>query len=260
MESGHEKFSKTVDSNTFFGFKDSVEARRDLARASSADQVNEVISFDLLKYHQIIRERQLTAGERKINFLLRFGPGMRHKGRTFVEETEFLWQKIHATQGYQFQKFGEVDDHLYLIYSGSVRVLTPMSAIFPGEEFDDEHQNVVFNTLKMGEFFGEQSAINDELHPWTMEVSSKSAIVLKIHRSMLYKSLGGSEGAAIDHLRSIITMKHRWDEMKYEHIRNLSKEDVLKLEFREEAHYSRLRQTATATRVKEVSYRSAQEA
>lgn len=49
LECGQQKFSKTVDNKTYFGFKeDATQKRRDQAVAASAP--NEVLCFDILKY------------------------------------------------------------------------------------------------------------------------------------------------------------------------------------------------------------------
>ena len=80
----------------------------------------------------------------------------------------------------------------------------------------------MWTNFKAGDWFGEQSAINDETHPWTIEVCSKKATVLKIHRSLFFKHFGGTDGAPVDALRSVIKMKYNWNLMKYNKINSMT--------------------------------------
>lgn len=85
-----------------------------------------------------------------------------------------------------------------MVYSGKVRLLTPAVEVRPDHEWLPHQKNIIWHVLEVGDWFGEQSAINDELNPWTIEVCSKSATVLKIHRSHLYNFFGGTESPPVD--------------------------------------------------------------
>jgi CRP-like cAMP-binding protein len=85
-------------------------------------------------------------------------------------------------------------------------------------EFEEHQRFVVFSDMKAGDIFGEQSAIFDQPNPWTIEVTSRKAVILKIHRSQFIQHFGGSDGAPAKHLRSLIQMKRNWDLMKYNSI------------------------------------------
>jgi hypothetical protein len=84
-----------------------------------------LISFQTNSYNQLLQEKQTTVAESKIDFLMRFGPKLRDIGRSMLEEFEVLWLKYEASRGYQFTKFQEQDDNIYLLYSGTARMLVP---------------------------------------------------------------------------------------------------------------------------------------
>lgn len=105
---------------------------------------------------------------------MRFGPKLRNIGRNMLEEIEVLWLKYEATRGFQFQKFSDQDDHIYIVYSGTLRKLVPTSE-FKLQKFEEHQRFVVFDNMRVGDIFGEQSAILDQPNPWVIEVTSRKA-------------------------------------------------------------------------------------
>lgn len=62
----------------------------------------------------------------------------------------------------------------------------------------------------MGEIFGMFSPVNDNVCPITIEVSSQTAVVYKIHRTFFVKHFGGYDGAPFAVLISLILMFNNW--------------------------------------------------
>lgn len=60
---------------------------------------------------------------------MRFGPKFRDAGRNMLEEFELLWVKQEATKGYHILKYAEQDDHIYMLFSGSARMIVPTNEI-----------------------------------------------------------------------------------------------------------------------------------
>lgn len=93
------KFSKTVDESTFFGFRDSSgNVRNDFATAISKQ--TEVIQISTVKYKEIITKTQLTTAEKKIDFLITYGPAFRQLSRQMIQEYEIFFIKEEFTKGY----------------------------------------------------------------------------------------------------------------------------------------------------------------
>lgn len=70
------KFSKNVDESTFFGKKQFFnETRGDYAKVVSAKAL--LLQFKTIKYNKIVSKTQISEGEKKINFLIRYVPGLR---------------------------------------------------------------------------------------------------------------------------------------------------------------------------------------
>lgn len=68
QEQGQNKFSKSIDSKQFFGFKSDEETcRRDLAISSKPN--TNIIVFNLKIYLQLKQEKGVSLAEMKINFL-----------------------------------------------------------------------------------------------------------------------------------------------------------------------------------------------
>ncbi len=205
LEHSVAKISKTADENGFFGLKDTCrEIRSDYAVAQTETQV---IAFNTEEYRAIIAMKEFTTAEKKVEFLMRFGPKLRDFGRNMVEEYEVMWLKQEATKGYQIQKFGEQGDVIYMLCSGEVRMTVPIG----DSENEGKVKQLVFGYLKVGDIFGEQSALEDYPNPWSIEVTSKTASFYQIHRSNFIKYFGGNNGPCARYLRSQIQMKRNWD-------------------------------------------------
>ena len=83
LEGAEMKFSKTVDESTFFGFRDANGTNRnDYATAMSAK--TEVLQISTVKYKEIITKTQMTTAEKKIDFLITYGPAFRHLSRQMI--------------------------------------------------------------------------------------------------------------------------------------------------------------------------------
>lgn len=151
---------------------------------------------------------------------MRFGPKFRQLGASMIEECGQLWQLYEATRGYQIQKYNELSDHLTMLVSGSLQMTIP-SKYFQ-TEVDPSKKHVVFGDLKVGDFVGEQGVIDQARAPWTIEVTSDKAKLYRIHRANFLQYFGGPNGAPYRHLQSVIQMKRKWDQMKWDKIQSLS--------------------------------------
>ena len=92
-----------------------------------------------------------------------------------------------------------------MLFSGSARMIVPISDLGRSDidslkEYIENKRFVVFGLVKIGDIFGESSAIEDEPNPWTIEVTSKKATIYKIHRSNFIQHFGGHDGAPARHL------------------------------------------------------------
>ena len=86
--------------------------------------------------------------------------------------------------------------------------------------------------LKVGDIFGQQSAIEDITNEWTIEVSSKEAEVYKIHRSNFVQYFGGLDGLPASHLRALRLLYNNWLQVKLQFLSKMSLEQLLQLEYR----------------------------
>lgn len=97
------KLSNTVDEGSFFGYKeDSTYKRNDYGVAMVKN--TQIVTFHAERYRSIIKEKLLTTSERKIDFLIRFGPQLRLAGRKMVEEFEVFFIKESYNKGYVIQR------------------------------------------------------------------------------------------------------------------------------------------------------------
>lgn len=85
---------------------------------------------------------------------------------------------------------------------------------------------MIMDKLQKGEIFGEQSALNDELSNFTIEVCSKKVQVMKIHKDKFYEVFGGQDGEPVTQLRSNILLKKIWLNMKLQFIEAMQPEQV----------------------------------
>jgi hypothetical protein len=82
-ENNQAKFSKTVDEGSFFGMKEiQNQERNDFANASQTD--TEILVFNSVIYKTIITKTLQSQADKKIDFLLRYGPKLREAGRQMV--------------------------------------------------------------------------------------------------------------------------------------------------------------------------------
>lgn len=100
-----------------------------------------------------------TEAEKKIDFLMRFGPRLRDAGRRTLEEYEVFFQKERASCGYHLVKQGEQNDYIYLLFSGKARMLwltkECMGEVLFPKSIKDVKTYFVLGDIKIGECFGE---------------------------------------------------------------------------------------------------------
>lgn len=99
------------------------EQRPDIAKVIS--QKATIIEFDTKRYYDIIQKTQLSAAEKKVEFLIRYVPNFRKLDRKIIEDYEIYFQKEVATKGYPIIKFEEMDDYIFFIYRGTCKILYP---------------------------------------------------------------------------------------------------------------------------------------
>ena len=99
--------------------------------------------------------------------------------------------------------------------------------------------HLVLGYIKVGDIFGEQSAIEDLPNDWTIEVSSKDAEVYKIHRSNFAQYFGGLDGVPANYLRSQRLLKSNWIKMKFQLLSKMNSNQILALEFRDDALFKK---------------------
>ena len=102
--------------------------------------------------------------------------------------------------------------------------------------------------LKKGQCFGEMTALNKTESPFTVEVCSETATILKIHINDFLWLFGGEDGAPVMCLRSQIIMKNNWLRMKKQFLSYMSKVKLMSLEYRDDAKYGRLQPTSKQIR------------
>ena len=157
--------------------------------ATSKQKQTEVIQIDTDVYRKIITQTQLAVSIEKIEFLLRFVPHLRDEdsfGLEALKKLEVHFLKEEFTRGYHVLKQGNQDQYLYFIFKGKMRLLLstrlpPMAKVFP-LSIQEKAEYLVLDTLHKGQAFGEHTALNDDVvSPYTLEVCSESATLLKIH-------------------------------------------------------------------------------
>jgi CRP-like cAMP-binding protein len=72
------KFSKSIDKGEFFGFRQTsyMDPRTDYAKISSEKAI--ILELNVLKYLECISKTQMSEGEKKIDFLVRYVPKFRN--------------------------------------------------------------------------------------------------------------------------------------------------------------------------------------
>ena len=82
-------------------------------------------------------------------------------------------------------KFEEMDDYIFFIYRGTCKILYPTEQIkeniaFGGIIDEAKQKYIVLGHLEKGDMFGEQSALNDLPHPYTLVAASPKLEYYKI--------------------------------------------------------------------------------
>lgn len=72
--------------------------RYDFAIASKEN--TEILVFNTTVYKEIISKTLQNQAEKKIDFLLRFGPKLRDAGRNMVQDFEIMFVKYLAKKGF----------------------------------------------------------------------------------------------------------------------------------------------------------------
>jgi hypothetical protein len=99
LENEKTKFSKTIDENDFFGYREGLgQLRNDFCTAVKNDC--QVVQFDSTIYKKLITDTKMSQGEMKIDFLMRYGPQLRKAGRRMIEQYEVFFIKERVTKGY----------------------------------------------------------------------------------------------------------------------------------------------------------------
>ena len=66
-----------------------------------------MIEFSKSSYDKIIKNTELSSSEKKVEFLWRFVPKLRHVPRKMIEQFEVFFIKEEFTKGYQILKQDE---------------------------------------------------------------------------------------------------------------------------------------------------------
>ena len=89
-ENGEFKYSKGIDEGTFYGKKEFFnDPRCDYAKAVGKKAI--LLKFETVKYNNIISKTQLSEGQKKIDFLVRFVPGLRDLPKRLIEDFEVFF-------------------------------------------------------------------------------------------------------------------------------------------------------------------------
>ena len=115
-------------------------------------------------------------------------PKLRNLPRRLIEDFEPYFTKEVVTQGYQLQQIEEQGDYLHFVYRGICKIIYPVDKlplIFgEGAFYDKEKQQyLVMGHLERGAMFGQQSALNDLPHPFTVVAATPKVEVYKILRT-----------------------------------------------------------------------------
>ena len=107
-------------------------------------------------------------------------------GLEALKKHEVHFQKEEYSRGFHILRQESKDQFLYFIFKGKCRLLLstrlpPMANVFP-TMIRERNEWLVLDTLHKGQAFGELTAFNSDLRsPYSVEVCSESATLLKIH-------------------------------------------------------------------------------
>jgi len=189
--------------------------------ATSKEKQTEVIQIDTAMYRCIFTQTQLAVSLEKIDFLMRYVPHLRDEDKVGYEalkklETQFV--KEEFTRGYHVITQGASNEFFYYIFKGQCRLLLstrlpPMAQVFPSA-VRERWEWLILDKYHKGQSFGEITAVNKIPSPYTIEVCSEKAVLLKIHINDFLWKFGGEEGEPMMSVRSKIIMKTNWLRMK----------------------------------------------
>ena len=84
----------------------------------------------------------------------------------------------------------------------------------------------MLDNLVKGQAFNEITAINEQGSPVTVEVSSETAVVLKVNINALKEHFGGEEGEPVMQIRADSIMKNNWLRMKTQFLAYMDKDKL----------------------------------
>ena len=123
MLESNDKTTKIIDEGQFFGFRNKPSEMRNDFVTAKAD-LTEVIQIDNHKFQSIFSKAQLALATEKIEFIIRFVPGLRSiHARRVLEDADSLFVKEKYTKGYQVFQKGGFDKNIYVIFKGKFRIL-----------------------------------------------------------------------------------------------------------------------------------------
>ena len=190
---------------------------------------------------------------------MRFVPHLRDEDKIGFEALkvkEKHFQKEEFTNGFHVLPQGSFDEHIYYIFKGQCRLLlstreNDMAQVFPLAVRERSHW-LVLDTLHKGQSFGEVSAVNKMASPYTVEVCSEKATLLKIHINTFMENFGGEEGEPMMTIRSKIIMRTNWLRMKKQFLVYMKQDKLLQLDYRDDKKFSLLQPSRQL--LKEVPY------
>ena len=102
-----------------------------------------------------------------------------------------------------------------------------MSGVFP-QSIQEKSEWLILDNLHKGQAFGEITALKkDAVSPYTVEVCSETATILKIHMEQFFWFFGGEEGESVLYFRSQIVMKTNWLRMKKQFLAYMSPDKLM---------------------------------
>jgi hypothetical protein len=101
-----------------------MDPRTDYARISSENAV--ILELNVLKYLECISKTQMSEGEKKIDFLVRYVPKLRNLPWRLINDFEVFFLKEIVTRGYLILTVNEQSDYLYFIVRGFCKLLYPI--------------------------------------------------------------------------------------------------------------------------------------
>lgn len=107
------------------------------------------------------------------------------------EDCETLGAKLHEVTlkpGDYVFRFGEAGQSMYIVRSGSVRILLPSG--------DDANEQVLLKEARAGEYFGELSLFDDKPRSASVQASTDT-VLLELTNEVFFEHIQGSPKAAM---------------------------------------------------------------